>query len=54
LGLPTPCRAQFTANAFGLSFLLLLLVNLAMMSFGFMVAAMLLKVSAGGGAVQAN
>lgn len=36
----------FTANAFGLSFTLLLLVNLAMMSFGFMVAAMLQTASA--------
>lgn len=35
---------QFTRNAFGLSFLLLLLVSLAMTAFGFFVAAFLHKV----------
>lgn len=35
---------QFTRNAFGLSFLLILLVSLAMTAFGFFVAAFLRKV----------
>ena len=35
---------QFTGNAFGLSFLLLLMVSLAMTAFGFFVAAFLRKV----------
>lgn len=38
------CIPQFTRNAFGLSFLLLLLVSLAMTAFGFFVAAFLRKV----------
>ncbi len=46
----TPClplprtHLQFTRNAFGLSFLLLLLVSLAMTAFGFFVASFLHKV----------
>lgn len=43
-----PCPSlpltQFTRNAFGLSFLLILLVSLAMTAFGFFVAAFLRKV----------
>lgn len=37
---------QFTRNAFGLSFLLLLLVSLAMTAFGFFVASFLHKAGA--------
>ena len=42
--LPACLPLQFTGNAFGLSFLLLLMVSLAMTAFGFFVAAFLLKV----------